>query len=496
MQKRFVSIVLIISLLCSILVGRVAYITLSNNFAVADTYNSYSLTIDKLEPNLYYANGSKLTNNKSQLVAVIKPNEKCFAELGYLFEAKEKDEIINELSNGYPIVKKIDSYSKVKNIKIVEIKTSQNTCNQLINKQSSGLMSYLPDNIGEIKINFSVDALGRFLDGDNGEIINSNYDSQQGYKLTLDNYIQELTYNACKDLKSGCVIVLDVKTSSILACVTKPDDSYVNKAFQQYSVGSVFKTVVACCALENNIDIQYQCCGNITVGDTTFSCQNNKAHESQNLKQALANSCNCYFVNLALKLGGDKILETADALGFNETTQLFDDWQIKNAQMPSYDDLKQKGQLALFGFGQGKFTATPVQIARCFCAIANKGQISNVKLITSQIDDNGKVNKLYKQSSRFAISPESASTIISYLAYVVTDGTGKKAQSTDGKSAGKTATAQTGQYIDGKEKLNTWFAGIYPFDNPKYAIVVVNEDGVSGSQDCCPIFRTIVENLP
>ena len=45
------------------------------------------------------------------------------------------------------------------------------------------------------------------------------------------------------------------------------------------------------------------------------------------------------------------------------------------------------------------------------------------------------------------------------------------------------------------EYLNTWFAGVYPYDNPKYAVVVMKEHGKSGSQDCCPIFRTIVEKL-
>ena len=81
------------------------------------------------------------------------------------------------------------------------------------------------------------------------------------------------------------------------------------------------------------------------------------------------------------------------------------------------------------------------------------------------------------------------------MRYVVSDGTGRKAQSTDGKSAGKTATAQTGQYDKGIELLNTWFAGIYPYDAPKYAVVIMVEDGTSGSSDCCPIFRTIVEKL-
>lgn len=496
MHKRLISILLVISVLCAGLVGRIGYITLSGVYSVADTYNSYSLTIDNLAPTLYYSNGSKLTNNRTQLVAIIRPTEKCLGELDLLFDNATKQEIIEELSKGYPVVKQIENYVTLNHIQIKETKSSYNTCSQLVSRQSSGLLSYLPQKVGELKINFSVDAIGRILSGDTGTVTNDNYNSQQGLQLTIDKEIQQITYDACENMQKGCAIVMDITNGNILSCVTKPDSSYVNKAFQQYCVGSVFKIVVACCALENKIDIQYYCNGQITVGDTTFSCQNDKAHLSQNLKQALANSCNCYFVNLALSLGSEKLLSTANLLGFDDTTTLYDDWQIKNASLPTENDLKQKGQLALLGFGQGKLTSTPLQIANCLCAIANNGKMTGVKLITSQIDDDGKVTSLYNTSANQVISSSTANTMLEYLSYVVTDGTGKKAQSNDEKSAGKTATAQTGQFTGEKEILNTWFAGVYPSDNPKYAIVILNEDGTSGSSDCCPIFSTIVEKLP
>ena len=59
-----------------------------------------------------------------------------------------------------------------------------------------------------------------------------------------------------------------------------------------------------------------------------------------------------------------------------------------------------------------------------------------------------------------------------------------------------TATAQSGRYVQGREVLNTYFAGVYPFDHPRYAIVVMRENGTSGAADCCPVFRRIVSNLP
>ena len=92
------------------------------------------------------------------------------------------------------------------------------------------------------------------------------------------------------------------------------------------------------------------------------------------------------------------------------------------------------------------------------------------------------------------LSEENSKTLREYMRYVVTDGTGRNADY-KGKSAGKTSTAQSGSFVNGKEVLNTFFAGFYPYSNPKYAIVVMCENGNSGAEDCCPVFRTIVEML-
>jgi cell division protein FtsI/penicillin-binding protein 2 len=296
-------------------------------------------------------------------------------------------------------------------------------------------------------------------------------------------------------MKTGCAIVMDVKTSSILACVIKPDSTYVNKAVQQYALGSVFKLVVSACAIENNVDISYNCFGKITVGDTIFSCSHNYVHGYQNLKTALANSCNCYFVNLALTLGAEKLLATAKSFGFDLTTNLYSSWNFENASLPTLSDLSSKGQLSLFGFGQGLLLSTPLQVGNMLCTIGNNGKFNQTKLVSSTVDKNGSQSKIKQTNEKQAISSNTAKTLLSYMRYVVSNGTGKNANTFDNKSAGKTGTAQSGQYLYGKEQLNTWFAGIYPYDNPKYAIVVMCENGTSGSADCCPIFRTIVENI-
>ena len=62
-------------------------------------------------------------------------------------------------------------------------------------------------------------------------------------------------------------------------------------------------------------------------------------------------------------------------------------------------------------------------------------------------------------------------------------------------SSGKTGTAQSGIYNDGKEILRTWFAGYYPSKNPRYIIVIMNENGSSGTKDCVPVFKNIIRNI-
>lgn len=497
MKKRLIATSLVITLFFTGLTGRIGFIIFSKDNQVAKSNNSYSLTIDTTQPTIYYRNGSKATNNEKSYVAVIRPNPKSIGELNKLFNIKQRNEIIEELMKGYPILIDLDRKPNVelKHIKIFYKYSTTNSLYQVLDKKSNGLFNRIDTNIGSKKISFSLDATGRLLDGDSGTVEEINYNSPEGYTLSIDKDVQEIVINACKNMNKGCALVMNINDNSILACVNKPYENYNIKAFCQYSVGSVFKLVVSACALENNVDLVYNCIGSITVNDVVFSCQSNHKHGTQNLKNALANSCNCYFVNLVNELGRKKLLEVADKLGFNDNTELFDSWIIKNATLPTDNELLSKGELSLFGFGQGKLLCTPLQIASMLSTISNKGFYQQPKLVLSNINNNGiRTNIVYKQKEK-ALSEETCNKLLEYMRYVVTNGTGTSAETGSHKSAGKTATAQTGQYCDGMEYLNTWFVGVYPYDNPKYAIVIMNEQGTSGAKDCCPIFRTIVEQI-
>lgn len=482
MSKRLVSLLCVFSLLFTGIIGRCAYIAMGSAYQISDSYNSYTLNIGRLYTNIYDRAGRKINNNDKSFIAVIRPNEKCLNELDKLFNKNEVAEITDELSQGYPVIREINKKINTKYIKIFEKINDYNIiAPHLLNKENGGLEQYVSEEIGSLSVNFSVDAVGRLLTGDDGTVVNDNYDSNDGVIISLDSEVQKIAEEAARSIPKGSVVILDTETAQVLASVSRGDD-YINRSLSPYAVGSVFKIVVCACALENHITPVYTCTSKIKVNDTEFHCQKNHAHGFQNMKQALANSCNCYFVNLALKLGPDKIFETAEKFGFGKAFELYDKWTVKAGTFADKSELNSLGQLALIGFGQGLLTDCPMHFASVISCIANGGNYSSPTLDIREISENN------------IISESTAETLREYMKYVVSDGTGKNAEYNE-KTAGKTATAQSGIYYNGIEVLNTWFAGFYPYNNPKYTIVVMRENGESGAEDCCPVFRDIVEKL-
>ncbi|MBR0413369.1 MAG: hypothetical protein IJI47_07400 [Eubacterium sp.] len=493
MFKRYVSFAVAVALLFAGALGRIGYIIFSGAYTVSQGYNSYAVTVDANEVQLYYRGGEKINNNVQQITAIIRPVTADLAAIQNVYSPKQIKSITAELSEGYPVVHTIST--KETSLKTFDTYQTDTTLKQFISRDSSGFLQHIDGYKRELKVSYHIDAKGRLLSGDNGTADYGNYLSREGYIMTFDRSIQQVAFNAAKTINKGCVLVFDANNAELLACVTKPSSTYVNKPVNQYCVGSVFKVVIAACALENGVDINYNCTGSIKVGDTVFSCQKHRAHVSENLETALANSCNCYFANLALNLGADKILATAKRLGFDGRIDFCDNWSLRNSHLPTRSDLASDGELALLGFGQGKLTATPVQIGAMLCAVANGGKYNMPTVVKAKKERNGSTTEIKKAAAVQAVSTETANTLCRYLRTAVYSGTAYSAETADRKAAGKTGTAQTGQYKHGTELCNTWFAGIYPYDNPKCCIVVMCEEGRSGAEDCCPVFRTVVENL-
>lgn len=484
MGKRFTVLICVFALLFSGLAGRCGYIAMGSTYRVSDSYNSYTINIGRLTANIFDRAGTHINNKEKAYSAVIRPNEKCLSELSKVFDDSEIADITAQLAKGYPVVRNVSGKADTKYIKIYEKITNDAdsvTSPHLIAGMYGGLESYACDEIGSLSVNFAVDALGRLLAGDEGTVVNNNYDSKEGIIISLDNRIQQIAEEGAKSIPYGAVVIVDTESSQVLASVSKGGD-YINRAVSPYAVGSVFKLIVSACAIENNIQPIFNCTSQITVSDIKFNCQKNKSHGIQTIKQALANSCNCYFVNLALKLGPDKLSKTAEQFGFGSVFELYSAWNIKSGIFPAKEELALLGQLALIGFGQGKLTDSPMHFAAAVSCIANGGNYSSPTLELKDVEENR------------VISQSTSEKLREYMRYVVSSGTGGAADYKK-NSAGKTATAQSGIYVNNIEVLNTWFAGFYPYNEPKYTIVIMRENGVSGAVDCCPIFRSIVEKL-
>ncbi|MBD1155419.1 penicillin-binding protein 2 [Pelagibacterales bacterium SAG-MED18] len=187
---------------------------------------------------------------------------------------------------------------------------------------------------------YEVNAYGRRI---------SQLEFQKGKKgktlrLTIDTEVQKLANELLKD-KAGSICVMDIFTGSIIAMHSSPSfdpnlfvfgisqDEWqiirnnpmkplVNKTLQgNYSPGSTIKPIVALSALENgiiNTNFTVKCTGKTDMYGQTYHCWKKKGHGFVSLRNAMKQSCDTYFYEIARKLGVDKLSETAKKFGLGK----------------------------------------------------------------------------------------------------------------------------------------------------------------------------------
>lgn len=235
---------------------------------------------------------------------------------------------------------------------------------------------------------------------------------------------------------------------------------------------------------------KYKCNGGIQINDYTFACHHSNGHGEIGLEKAFSESCNAYFIAVGQLLGYEKLSEMAHRFGYDETIG------VLGSISASKGTFSVKGSnisLANMSIGQGELTSSPLQIARMTAAVANGGILQDVRLFKG-IYINEKIKKTKTSGEGEEIlSKENAEKLRRYCVTTVENGTGKEAKPSYMKAGGKTASAQTGIIRDGKEKINTYFTGFYPADDPQYVITVFAENGVSGGKTCGPVFREMCD---
>ena len=357
-------------------------------------------------------------------------------------------------------------------------------------------------------------AAGGLMTGSEPELVEQP-GTGQAVQLTLDRDIQRICEGiAMEELEQGAVVVMETATGKLRAVVSLPvydpnrvedaiaadDSSLLNRAISAYNVGSVFKPIVAAAALQAGFDPQepYECTGVIEVDGHLYHCNQNKAHGTVTMTEALEHSCNCYFIQLGSRLGGEAISELASRIGFGRAAQLARDYYSAGGNLPSAEELENSGQLASVSFGQGTLLATPIQVAAGINMIANGGIYIGPTLVEGTVEagTGALLEAGPAQETLRVVSQQVSDALCGMLRAVVEEGSAAKAQPDGVTAAGKTGTAQTGRYDEeGAELLDSWFAGFYPAEDTQYTIVILKDSTNSAGETLAPLFARICEGI-
>ena len=352
-------------------------------------------------------------------------------------------------------------------------------------------------------------------------------------QLTVDLRIQALVEDALKSVAeeyspvSAECIVLDPNTFEVLAMANYPsynlnevprDDLTLLNALSRnrivsdiYEPGSTFKVITAAANVEEYLSGNKSAFSQThifpssrtrSVDSTTVKCWNNHAngrHSNQTLADALNNSCNPCFTDIAMSLGVETFYKYLSAFGFGGTTGLDFTGEALGMLLP--EGAVRGCDLARIGFGQ-TIAVTGLQLACATAAAINGGNYYTPHLVKKIYAEDGYTKaEIGNGFKRRVISNQASKIIAEMLEGVVANGSGKKAYIEGARVGGKTGTAQ--KYENGKISAGKYvssFVGFFPSDAPRYlALVVVDEPqgAYYGSVVAAPcageIFRGIID---
>jgi penicillin-binding protein 2 len=340
--------------------------------------------------------------------------------------------------------------------------------------------------------------------------------------LTIDRELQSLVYQKLKNDSAACT-VMDIETGDVLALVSTPgfdpnafnvglspeqwgdltNNDYkplVNKVVSgAYPPGSTFKMVAALAALDAGIitpETVFHCTGAYRLGGRDFHCWKRGGHGAMNLRLGIKNSCDCYFYQVALKLGIDALQASARRLGLGQTTGIeipgersgfIPDRYWKQA---TFKEPWQIGETLVTSIGQGFVLTTPIQLCVLAARIASGMQVTP-RIVHSL----GAQTQARSAPEPIGFSAKALAAVREGMEAVTNEhgGTGYWWRITDKQyaMAGKTGTAQV-RVITRQERMlgvrtneslpwalrdHSLFIGYAPLEKPRYACSVVIEHG-------------------
>ncbi len=339
--------------------------------------------------------------------------------------------------------------------------------------------------------------------------------ASQAVQLTLDRSIQRMVEGVARDgMEKGCILVLDTATAEIRAAVSMPaydpdnlqksidanDTSLINRCFSAFSVGSVFKPLLAAVALEEGIDPDesYECKGWIQVDDQIFRCAQGTAHGQVDMAEALAQSCNCYFVRLGQQLGGEKILQAARGAGFGQPVYFAASLKTADRVCPKHSSCKAAASWPTSALGRGISQPPRCRWLRCSICLPGMASIASPPSVRGIVDQNTGLLEpsVYTGQPVQVFEEETVEQLRRMLWGVVGHGLGRPALPSFGGAGGKTGTAQTGRFSpEGEEYTDVWFAGFWPAEEPRYTVVVLLDSTLQPSGAAASLFSQVCTGL-
>jgi penicillin-binding protein 2 len=373
---------------------------------------------------------------------------------------------------------------------------------------------------------------------------------KQGSKirLTIDTEVQKLSAKLL-DGKAGSISVMNIYTGEVVAMYSSPSydpnlflfgiskDEWelirnnplkplINKTLSGiYSPGSTIKPIVALSALENNIikpSFKVKCTGKTELYGQTFHCWKEKGHGIVSLNNAMKQSCDTYFYEIARLLGVDRLKVTAQKFGLgekvlgeyfeNEKKGLFPNTSWKKNNLGKGWVL---GETLITGIGQGYVQTTPLQLCIMTAQIANGGYSIKPKIIVNNNPLNFAEakkameeqnlfnfnNQLFRDQKNIKIIQEA---MFSSTNEIMGTSYGSRIDDPKYQFAGKTGTAQVKriskrereldlelEQIPYKNRDHALYVAYGPYKNPKYALSIIVEHGGSGSKAAAPMAKEL-----
>lgn len=383
----------------------------------------------------------------------------------------------------------------------------------------------------------------------------------QSLALTIDVNLQEIVekylsaaITANNVQNRGCAIIMDVNTGAILAMASKPDfdpnDPYtiydegykaqldaaandeeynaLSKSFREtqwknktitelYYPGSVFKLITASAALDSGVmteNSSFYCGGQLQVSNITYTCAasteggTTTVHGAQQMKQALNNSCNVYFIQTGQALGVERFYDYFNAFGFTETTGI--DLPSETPYLLYYTPEKQGShnkmgdvELASSAFGQAQ-KITPLQMVTAAAAVVNGGYLVTPHVVDHILDSNGNtVKTIETQIKRQVISEQVSESMRSMMEYVVGGGeaghSGRNAYVAGYRIGGKSGTSEQLDMdlrsYDGDYRKVSSFLAALPIDDPQIVVFAMLDDPQGENDYVSRIAVPIVGNI-